>query len=94
MSYIEGVGEQMVDMVNSLLGANGAITAKNERLNSQLQFIAEERVALEERIITLNDRLVSQFTAADILISQLNSTQEYISAQLDALTASASGKND
>lgn len=94
VSYIEGVGEQMVDMVNSLLGANGAITAKNERLNSQLQFIAEERVALEERIITLNDRLVSQFTAADILISQLNSTQEYISAQLDALTASASGKND
>lgn len=94
VSYIEGVGEQMVDMVNSLLGANGAITAKNERLNSQLQFIAEERVALEERIITLNDRLVAQFTAADILISQLNSTQEYISAQLDALTASASGKND
>lgn len=88
VSYIEGVGEQMVDLINSLLGTNGTITAKNERLNTQLANISEERVSLNERIIALTDRLVRQFTTADILIAQLNSTQDFISQQLDSIIGS------
>ncbi len=88
VSYIEGVGEQMVDLINSFLSSQGTITAKNERLNTQLEGIAEERVRLNERITALNDRLVRQFTAADIIIAQLNSTQDFISQQLEAIVAS------
>jgi len=88
VSYIEGVGEQMVDLINGFLGSRGTITAKNERLNTQLEGIAEDRVRLNERIIALNDRLVRQFTAADIIIAQLNSTQDFISQQLDAIVSS------
>lgn len=88
VSYIEGVGEQMVDLINGFLGANGVITAKNERLNAQLAEISQERVDLEQRITSLNDRLVRQFTAADIIIAQLNSTQDFIAQQLEAIVAS------
>ncbi len=88
VSYIEGVGERMVDLINGFLGSNGTITAKNERLNTQLEAIAEERVKLNQRIESLNARLVRQFTSADIIIAQLNSTQDFISKQLDALLAS------
>lgn len=91
VSYIEGVGERLVDLINGFLGSNGTITAKNERLNSQLDNLSEERLKLLERVETLEARLVRQFTAADIIIAQLNSTQDFISKQLDALVASTKG---
>lgn len=88
VSYIEGVGEQMVDLVNNMLGSNGVITAKNERLNKQLEFIGQERVSMEQRVQSLNARLVKQFTSADILVARLNSTQDFVKAQLDAIVSS------
>ena len=85
VSYIEGVGEKTVDLINNFLANDGTITAKNERLNAELDSIAESRAALNERLLTLETRLVRQFTAADILIAQLNSTQDFIKGQLEAL---------
>lgn len=84
-SYIEGVGEQLVDVINNFLSENGTITAKNERLNSELESIAESRAKLDQRLLALETNLVRQFTAADILIARLNSTQDFIKSQLEAL---------
>jgi flagellar hook-associated protein 2 len=88
VTYMEGVAEQMVDLINSLLGADGTVFAKNERLNLQLEGIAEERVKLNLRIESLTERLVRQFTAADIIVARLNSTMDFVSKQLDALLSS------
>lgn len=87
-SYIEGIGEKLVDVINNFLSENGTITAKNERLNAELDRIAESRAKLDQRLLALETRLVRQFTAADLLIARLNSTQDFIKGQLDALTAS------
>jgi flagellar hook-associated protein 2 len=87
--YIEGVGERLVDLINNFLGVDGTITAKNDRLNAELDSIAESRAKLELRIVSFEERLVRQFTAADILIARLNSTQDFIKGQLDALAASS-----
>ena len=88
VSYIEGVGEQLVDLINSFLDQTGVITAKNERLNAELDNITQDRAKLELRVSSLNERLVRQFTAADILIGRLNSTQDFITQQLDAIIGS------
>ena len=88
VSYIEGVGENLVDLINNFLRSDGVITVKNDRLNAELGSIAEERAKMDLRIVSLTERLVRQFTAADILISRLNSTQDFISQQLDALVSS------
>jgi len=48
--------------------------------------IQENRARLEERIVTYRERLVSQFSAADSLISQLNNTRDFVSQQFAALT--------
>jgi flagellar hook-associated protein 2 len=85
VTYIEGVAEQMVDLVTSFISVDGSISAKNDRLNKELALIAEDRAKLNERIESLTARLSRQFTAADIIISQLNSTQEFVSKQLAAL---------
>jgi flagellar hook-associated protein 2 len=85
VSYIEGVAEQMVDLVTNFISVDGSLSAKNDRLNKELALIAEDRAKLNERIESLTARLSRQFTAADIIISQLNSTQEFVSKQLAAL---------
>lgn len=85
ITFVEGVGERTVDMVTSMVGAGGAIESRTDSLNRELEQIQESQVRLEERIAAYRERLVSQFSAADSLISQLNSTRDYVSQQLAAL---------
>ncbi|WP_150909667.1 flagellar filament capping protein FliD [Marinobacter halotolerans] len=83
--FIEGVAEQTVNLVTNFVGADGALESRTESLNRDLEQIQENRVRLEERITSYRERLVSQFSAADSLISQLNSTRDYVTQQLAAL---------
>ena len=85
ITFIEGVAERTVNLVTSFVGAAGALDARTESLNRDLEQIQENRIRLEERIVSYRERLVSQFSAADSLISQLNSTQDFVSQQLAAL---------
>ena len=85
ISFIEGVGERTVNLVTDIVGADGALETRTDRLRSTLEDIAEDRVQLEQRIASYRERLVAQFSTADSLISQLNSTRDYVSQQLAAL---------
>ena len=85
ITFVEGVAERTVDLVSSFVGADGAIESRTESLNRDLEQIQENQARLEERIAAYRERLVSQFTAADSLISQLNSTGDYLTQQLAAL---------
>ncbi|SNB54926.1 flagellar hook-associated protein 2 [Marinobacter sp. es.042] len=85
ITFVEGVAERTVDLVSSFVGADGAIESRTESLNRDLEQIQASQARLEERIAAYRERLVSQFTAADSLISQLNSTQDFVSQQLAAL---------
>lgn len=85
ITFVEGVGERTVELVTNIVGADGAIESRTDSLNRELEQIQESQVRLEERIAAYRERLVSQFTAADSLISQLNSTRDYVTQQLAAL---------
>lgn len=85
ISFIEGVSEKSVDTITSLLGENGALGSRTESLSRDLERIEEERQRLDLRIESYQERLVSQFSAADALIAQLNNTRDYVSQQLAAL---------
>lgn len=85
IQFIEGIAERTVDLVTNIVGADGALESRTEGLNKELERIQAEQVKLDERIASYRERLVSQFSAADSLISQLNSTREYVSQQLAAL---------
>lgn len=93
ITFVEGVAERTVNLVSSFVGADGAIESRTESLNRDLEQIASQQARLEERIAAYRERLVKQFTAADSLISQLNSTQDYVSQQLAALAPQNNQKN-
>lgn len=85
LTFIEGVGEKVVNLVSGLLDDGGALIKRSDSLQDKLDDIADQRVRLEERMASYRERLVAQFTAADSLIAQLNSTRDYVSQQLEAL---------
>lgn len=88
VTFINGVSDQLVDLFNGFLGAEGTITTRIDGFNEQLENIALERLNLDDRLKSLRERLAIQFTAADILVSQLNSTQDFLKAQLASLSSS------
>ncbi|RMF18481.1 MAG: flagellar capping protein [Gammaproteobacteria bacterium] len=90
VTYIEGVAERLIDGINGMLTVDGTLTSAMDTFNKQLAQIAEERAKMEDRIDALTTRLQKQFTAADILISNLKSTGDFITQQLDALAGTSS----
>jgi len=69
---------------------DGKIENRTSSLNRELEKIQESQVKLDIRIESYRERLVKQFSAADSLISQLNSTRDYVSQQLAALAPNQS----
>jgi len=93
INFIEGVGERTVNLVTNFVGSDGAIESRTESLNRDLEQIQQSRARLDERIASYRERLVAQFSAADSLISQLNSTRDYVTQQLAALSPQNNQKN-
>lgn len=94
ITFVEGIAERTVDLVTSFVGVDGALDSRTQSLNRDLEQIQEQQVRLEERIAAYRERLVSQFSAADSLISQLNNTQNFVSQQLAALAPQNNRNNN
>lgn len=93
ISFIEGLGSRGVDLINDMIGSDGAIENRTDGLQAKLEGIAEERERFEARMESYRERLVSQFAAADSLISRLNSTLDFVSQQLAALAPQNNSDN-
>lgn len=86
----EGVAARITAIADNMLASDGTLSNRTEGLNEKLEGIREERNQLDMRMESMRERLVKQFTAADQLISQLQSTQDFVSQQLAALAPSSS----
>ena len=85
INFVQGIGKSTVDLVTRFVGADGDLDSRTNSLNRELEEIQQDRVKLEVRIESYRERLVKQFSAADSLISQLNSTRDFVTQQLEAL---------
>lgn len=88
---VDGVAGRIETTIEGYLASDGAISGRTKGLNAALDQIQEQRERLNFRMETYRERLVAQFSAADSLISQLNSTGNYVSQQLAAIAPQQSG---
>ena len=93
VSYIKGIAEDLSVLMDSFLDTGGLFSTRTSTLRTELESIADSRTALEERIARSEARLRTSFLATDIIISSLNSTADFLTSQLAALEALASGTN-
>lgn len=67
---------------------NGPITSRTEGLNTSIKNIGKQRDALNLRLQDTEARYRKQFSALDTLVSQLNTTGNYLTQQLASLSSS------
>jgi flagellar hook-associated protein 2 len=87
-SVVRGLMHQLGGVFDSVLGSTGAIANRIDGLNGRLTQIEAETRRIDTRIAATEARLRTQFTAADKLISQLNSTSSFLTQQLASLNNS------
>ncbi|EAR09467.1 flagellar filament capping protein FliD [Reinekea blandensis] len=88
VSYVEGVMKKLDDLFDSILNANGLLTVKEQNLEDEMDDIEVERTEVDERTAAFEARLRSKFLYNDKLISQLKTTEDFLTQQFEAMNAS------
>ncbi len=85
VSFVRGVADQLNGLLDSFLASDGLLSNRQTALDDELTDIGEERVALDARLQLSEERLRASFLANDLIISNLNSTADFLSSQLTLL---------
>ncbi|WP_100639387.1 flagellar filament capping protein FliD [Marinobacter salexigens] len=80
-----GIAARALESVESYVQSSGRFDNRTEGLSKTLEDIQDQRIRLADKTESLRARLVKQFSAADSLIAQLQSTGNFVSQQLEAL---------
>ena len=81
----QGFAFRLDTMLEGMLSSNGLIDAREDGLNSRVDWTNEDIDSLTERLERTEARYRTQFTSLDVLLGQLQSTSQYVTTQLSAL---------
>ena len=81
----DGFAVRLHSLVDGFLGTGGIIETRTQGLTSSIEDFSDQRVALSERLASLETRLLRQFNALDSLLGELNSTSNFLNQQLNSL---------
>jgi flagellar hook-associated protein 2 len=85
-----GVAARLSTDLTSFLKDDGAIDARTDSLNATLKKVQDDNDALDARMVVLQKRYTTQYTALDSLLTQLQSTSNYLTSQLASLPGGSS----
>jgi flagellar hook-associated protein 2 len=81
----QGLAFRLDSLLDSMLGANGVIDAREDGLNNSVDSTNEDIERMQTRLELVETRFRNQFTALDLLLGELQSTASYVEAQLESL---------
>jgi flagellar hook-associated protein 2 len=91
ITVADGVAQSLIESFNDMLSFEGLISNKINSLNEQLETVDQQRTDLDERLLNFQQRLETQFIAADLRVSQLQNTEDFVRTQLSAIVNSFTG---
>jgi len=81
----QGLMARLENKVKPYTETGGILENRTKALQNTLSSVDDQRETLATRLTKLESRLLAQFNAMDSLISQMNSTSSFLTAQLDSL---------
>lgn len=81
----EGLGSSFSKLLDSFVGFGGLLSNKIDSFDSVISRFEEQMNKVTERATRLEERLREQFVALEVTLGRLNSTGEYLVAQLQNL---------
>jgi len=80
--FTNGLASQLGAFIDSYLSSDGTLDSRTSSLSNQIDGLSDERESLGRRLQALEARYRAQFTALDIMVSQLRSTSDFLTQQL------------
>jgi flagellar hook-associated protein 2 len=81
----DGVGTTLFNNIDVMLRSNGVFDTRNKNLQSTLKTIQNDSDNLDTKMDGIQKQYLKQFTALDTLLSQLQSTSNYLTQALAGL---------
>ena len=80
------IGKAIDSAATSILGSSGPISSQTNSINRSIKDIGSRRTNLQHRIQLVQQRYQKQFGALDLLLTSMNQTSTFLTAQLDGIT--------
>ena len=87
-----GIAKTLDDKLDTFLRSDGVIASRNTTFLNQLKDIDKQREKLNLRMESFEARIRKQYTNLDILVSNMKSTGDYVTQQLDVIKAGLTSK--
>ena len=87
-SSTDGFAVRLYDLADNFLRSDGIIETRSQGLKTQIDGFGDQRELLNEKLASLETRLLRQFNALDSLLAELGSTSNFLSQQLGNLPGS------
>ena len=85
-----GLADGLRTVIDTYINSStGMLENKEDRIDSALVDIDDDRSKILLRMASLEERYIKQFTAMDNLVSQLQGTSNFLTNQMDAIKAAA-----
>ncbi|KAA0017860.1 flagellar filament capping protein FliD [Salinicola corii] len=82
-----GLGASIEDTMGTILDDDGLLKIATDGIDTSLERLSDRYTRMQESIDATVARYRTQFASLDSLVSQMNSTSDYLTQQFDALNA-------
>ncbi|CAM4080162.1 flagellar filament capping protein FliD [Pseudoalteromonas ostreae] len=80
-----GVAKQFESFLDNYVSSKGILKQREDNLNTQVTDLEDDVLKHKFRMTELESRLRKQYAGLDVLLAQMQSTQQYLGAQLASL---------
>lgn len=80
-----GIAKQFESFLDNYVSSKGILKQREDNLNTQVTDLEDDVLNHEFRMTELEGRLRKQYAGLDVLLAQMQSTQQYLGAQLASL---------
>ncbi|GAB5453017.1 MAG: hypothetical protein Hals2KO_33450 [Halioglobus sp.] len=94
VAFSRGIAYQLDKLSTGFLDVEGILDTRTDTLQDRSEEIDEQRERLDRRMEGLEARYRAQFTALDTLLSQLQTTSDFLAQQLSNLPGAGSLNNN
>ncbi|MBI3903706.1 MAG: flagellar filament capping protein FliD [Nitrosomonadales bacterium] len=85
LNYSQGYAYTLNNFATAVLANDGMLTGRTNGLNKSIADIGKQRDALNKRLASIQANYTAQFTALNVMLSNLNQTQNFLTSQLAKL---------
>lgn len=90
IDFSQGYADRLNKLTDNFIGTSGLIPSRKNGINTTIKSISDQSDAFSARLNDIEKRYRAQFTALDVMISSMKSTQEFLTQQLAQISSLSS----